>query len=396
MREHRGLPEPREPADVVARVERLLEVPPPPSRGRHRDGVVVVALVAIVMGAGLVSGGIGSQPSPASTCSRGTEAAGGRVSDAGFSEGSELPGRSDRELERELAGIAATGVRYLRMDFDWSYLARKEGQIDWAPVDRVVRAARVCGLEVLALLTYTPEWARRPGGSDHSPPADADDFGEFASAAVDRFRPLGVRTWEVWNEPNLAFYWEPAPDAAEYADLLVAAYDAIKESDPNATVLTGGLAPAADQADGSRVAPVTFLEEVYAAGGGDHFDAVAHHPYSFPSLPLAEGDGDSPFLDVTPRLYEVMDEHGDGDKQVWGTEMGAPTGEGITADFVAQYVTEAYQAWREWSYTGPLIWYSYRDAGTDPADPEDNFGLVRADYRPKEPALSAFEAVMRG
>jgi len=28
-------------------------------------------------------------------------------------------------------------------------------------------------------------------------------------------------------------------------------------------------------------------------------------------------------------------------------------------------------------------------------DPEDNVGLVTADYRPKEPALSAFETVVR-
>jgi hypothetical protein len=38
----------------------------------------------------------------------------------------------------------------------------------------------------------------------------------------------------------------------------------------------------------------------------------------------------------------------------------------------------------------------HRDAGRDPSDPEDNFGLVTVDYVPKEPALSAFEAVVGG
>jgi len=395
LREHHTLPKPRPSADLDDRAKRLIEGPPRPPRPDRRDGILVVALAAIAVGSGLVWGGGGSDPLPASTCPDAAEATDRRVSDAGFGEGSSLPSRSDTELERELAGIAATGARYLRLDFDWSYIGRREGELDWAPVDRVVRAARACDLEVLGLLTYTPAWARGPGGSDHSPPADADDFAEFAAATVDRFRSLGVRTWEVWNEPNLAFFWEPAPDPVGYTELLVAAYDAIKESDPDATVLSGGLAPAADEADGSRVAPVTFLEEVYAAGGGDHFDAVAHHPYSFPALPLDE-TGNNAFVDVTPALHAVMDENGDARKHIWGTEMGAPTGSSLTADFVAQYVTQAYEAWRDWSFTGPLIWYSYRDAGTDPDDPEDNFGLVRADYTPKEPALSAFEAVVRG
>jgi hypothetical protein len=396
VREHRVLPKPRS-ADLDDRVKRLVEGPPRPPRAGRGDSIVVVALVAIVIGVGLALAGAGggSEPAAESTCPRPGAPTRDRVSDAGFSEGSGLPGRTDSELERELAGIAATGARFLRMDFDWSYLGRKEGRTDWSPVDRVVRVARRCRLEVLALLTYTPEWARRPGGSDHSPPADVTDFAEFASEAVDRYRPLGVRTWEIWNEPNLAFYWEPAPDPAEYAALLVAAYDAIKAADPDATVLTGGLARAVDEPDGAAVAPVTFLEGVYAAGAADHFDAVAHHPYSFPALPLQE-DGANAFADDTPRLHEVMDEHGDRDKQVWGTEMGAPTSGDLSARFVAEYVTEAYEAWRDWSFTGPLIWYSYRDAGSDPDDPEDHFGLVRADFTPKEPALSAFEAVVGG
>jgi polysaccharide biosynthesis protein PslG len=396
VREHRALPTIPDAAGLDPRVRQLIEGPSRPIRIGRGDGLLVVAVVAVVIGVGLVvdgGGGGGSAPPAAGTCSDANDRA-GRASDAGFSEGSGLPGRTDSDLERELAGIAATGARYLRMDFDWSYLGREEGRLDWSPVDRVVREARRCGLEVLGLLAYTPEWARRPGGSGQSPPADVNDFAEFASAAVERYRPRGVRTWEIWNEPNLTFYWEPAANPTEYAALLVAAYDAIKAVDPEATVLTGGTARAADEDDGSAVAPVTFLEGIYAAGGGDHFDAVAHHPYSFPALPL-QGGGEN-FADITPRLYEVMDEHGDGDLEIWGTEMGAPSTEVVTLDFLADYVTEAYEAWRDWSFTGPLIWYSYRDAGTDPDDPEDNFGLVRADFRPKEPALSAFAAVVRG
>jgi len=386
------LPGPRAPADADDRVKRLIEGPSRSIRTGRRDALLVVAALAVVIGVGLVLGGIRSEPAADRGCTESARRPRQPGADVGFSEGSGLPGRSDADLARELDGIAATGARYLRMDFDWSYLGRNERRVDWAPVDRIVRAARACGLEVLGLLTYTPEWARRPDGTDHSPPADPADFAAFASAAAQRYRQLGVRTWEVWNEPNLAFYWEPGPNPTEYAALLAAAYAAIKAADPGATVLSGGLAPAPDEPDGSRVAPVTFLEGLYAAGGGDTFDAVADHPYSFPSLPTEGGA----FVEVTPELHEVMEENDDGEKQIWGTEMGAPTGDALTPEFLADYVRTAYRAWRDWPFTGPLIWYSYRDAGADPDEPEDNFGLVRADYTPKEPALSAFEAVVAG
>ncbi len=318
------------------------------------------------------------------------------VHDAGFAAGSGLAGRSEADLARELEGMAATGAQQLRFDLDWSYLEPEPGRFRWSAVDRVVAGARACGLDVVALLTYSPEWARVPGTTEHAPPRDAADFAGFVTEAVRRYEPDGVDTWEIWNEPNIDVFWEPAPDPAAYAGLLAAAYAAVKAVDPDATVITGGLAPAADEPDGSGISPVTFLDDVYAAGGGGNFDAVGHHPYAFPALPLDGRGLDNAFAGVTPRLYDLMVTNGDGDKPIWGTEMGAPTGaDGVTADFLAEYATVAYDAWRAWPFTGPLLWYTYRDAGRDLDDPEDNFGLVNFAYRPKEPALSAFEAVIR-
>jgi hypothetical protein len=41
------------------------------------------------------------------------------------------------------------------------------------------------------------------------------------------------------------------------------------------------------------------------------------------------------------------------------------------------------------TFTGPFFWYQIRDQGTDPADREQNFGLLRRDGSPK-PAYGAF------
>jgi len=316
---------------------------------------------------------------------------------AGFTEGASIGGREGAALEAELAGIAATGARYLRIDVDWSAIEQVRGTQDWSVVDRIVDGARLCGLDVIGLIAYTPQWARPPGTSEHSPPTDPSTFATFARAAVERYALRGIKTWQVWNEPNLTFFWEPAPDPARYAALLGPTYDAIKAADPSSTVIMGGLAPAEQQPRQEAMQPLPFLEGVYAAGGGGKFDALGYHPYTYPALPQEDtgGASDAPFVQVTPKLHDVMAAHGDRRKQIWGTEMGAPTVTGTSPEFLAAYITQAYQGWNQWSFTGPLIWYSYVDAGTNPTDPEDNFGIVRADFIPKEPAFAAFEKAMR-
>lgn len=374
---------------------RLPEIPES-SRARRRRGpgptdLLVIGLVAVVAGALLLVGNrSGSERNTASPCEQGR--ANPEV-DAGFAAGSGLPSRSDTELARDLEGIAATGASYLRFDLPWSFIEEQPGDFRWHEFDRIIDDAHACGLEVVGLLTYSPVWARAPGTSEHAPPLDVDDFAAFVAEAVRRYAPRGVEAWEVWNEPNADFFWEPAPDPAAYTELLIAAYEAVKSVDADATVVSGGLAPVPDALDGETISPATFVEGMYAAGAGGHFDALGHHPYSFPALP--DEDDDTGF-GQTRRLHDLMEENGDGDKRIWGTEFGVPTGSaGFPTTFVAESATAGYDAWRAWPFTGPLLWYTYRDPGTDPSDPEDNFGLVTADYRPKEPALSAFEAVIR-
>jgi hypothetical protein len=316
----------------------------------------------------------------------------GMAGGAGFSEPS-LFWDSDADLARQLDGITATGARWLRIDVSWAMVEGTRGQFSWSAVDRVVNAARARGLSVLGELDFTPAWARPAGTTQMYPPTNPQDFVTFARAAVTHFG-ANIRTWEIWNEPNSPVFWQPGADPVAYVRLLNPTYDAIKALDPGATVLTGGTAPGAT--GGGWIAPLDFLTGIYNAGGGGHFDAVAHHPYNWPFMPMRPEPYNynyNAFAGVTPRLHELMVARGDGNKKIWGTEMGAPvptTRQGVTTTnaYLASYVDEAFTAWRQWSWTGPLMWYSYRDKGTDAADPEQVFGLVTRDYTPK--AVAAF------
>jgi len=56
-------------------------------------------------------------------------------------------------------------------------------------------------------------------------------------------------------------------------------------------------------------------------------------------------------------------------------------------------VTDLWQGASRWPWVVAVLWYSYRDPGTRAAESEDNFGLVRRDFRPK-PSLAVFRRLM--
>lgn len=312
----------------------------------------------------------------------------------GFSEGASLNWETGAELAAHLDGMRAIGATWLRFDIDWSGVEPSKGTYDWSVPDRIVDGARARGMSVLAMVGYSPAWARAAGTDDKYGPTNPADFANFAAAAAARYRGR-VSAYEIWNEPNRGF-WHPRPDPVGYTTLLIGAYNAIKGADPAATVLTGGFSPSPDAADGSAIAPVTFLNAMYAAGAGGHFDGLAHHPYNYPFSPLRPENvyNYNAFAGVTPALRQSMVDHGDSAKKIWATEIGAPTpatvnGVATSPQYLATYIAEATAQWQQWSWTGPMFWYSYRDAGTNPNDLEQLFGLVSRSWVPKEPAYSA-------
>ena len=47
--------------------------------------------------------------------------------------------------------------------------------------------------------------------------------------------------FQIWNEPNIASYWNNEPDVGEYARLVKNAGISVKNGDRDARVLAGGL-----------------------------------------------------------------------------------------------------------------------------------------------------------
>lgn len=60
----------------------------------------------------------------------------------------------------------------------------------------------------------------------------------------------------------------------------------------------------------------------------------------------------------------------------------------------ADTVKEAYTLQAGYAWAGPLFWYTHRDSGVDPTNPEDWFGLLRFDGTAK-PAHKTYAALAK-
>ena len=303
-----------------------------------------------------------------------------------------IRGLGGLDLGEAFQGYARTGATWVRVDLDWSVVqAAGPDSYDWSAMDSHVALARGAGLRLLPVVSFSPRWL--DGGAAPATPAAVEAYARFLGAAVARYRPLGIRAWEIWNEPNLSGFWAPAPDPVAYARLLAAAHAAVKAADPGALVISGGLSPAPGTGpDGGPIAhfgATAFLESVYANGAAGTFDALCFHPYSWPRMPdtLIPWSGWSM---MAGPIRDLMVAHGDGAKRIWMTEYGAPTAAGgVDEAGQAEMLRRAVGLARGEAWAGPLFWYSFRDLGTDPGESEDWYGLLRHDGTPK-PALATF------
>lgn len=232
-----------------------------------------------------------------------------------------------------------------------------------------------------------------------APPRDVARYARFAAAAVDRWGPNGsywaentdvpkvpIRSWQIWNEPNISAFWASGPSPAEYTVLLQAASKAIRAVDGDAEIVTGGLPE-------SRlgVAAPEFLAGIYKAGGKGAFDVAAIHPYS----PDPAG-----VLAKTRAIRRVIDQNQD-DARIWITEVGWGTGGRpgplrVTPQTQARYLTDTFKrlvAEQKSLGLRGVVWFQWRDPDPVPGRREIwpfFAGLVGSDGQSK-PAVSALE-----
>jgi hypothetical protein len=332
----------------------------------------------------------------------------------GLALGDTLMSLNQTQLSSEFAGISQLGVGWVRVDISWADIQPiGPSQYAWSKMDAIVSTAKTYHIKILGDIDYAPVWAMPSGCTfnEKCPPSNLSQFADFAASVASRYQSAGMQYWEIWNEENLGGFWTPAPSAAMYTQLLKLSYEAIKNVQPNATVLSGGLGDL-DRSPYS-VNQQTFLTEMYQDGAAPYFDALGFHAYSFPALPsyVALWSGWSMIDDIPDSIRAIMDANGDTKKQIWITEYGAPTdGPGAEAtttdpnynnspDYVSQalqteMLTQAVDQYKTTSYLGGFFWYSYKDLGTSTDTAENFFGLLNYNGMPK-PAYYAYQSELK-
>lgn len=324
---------------------------------------------------------------------------------AGITFGAALYDLSDARLARAMSDVRTLGMRWIRIDVSWGAVQPlSRDRYEWDDVDRVVSAAREEKLEVLALLTYTPSWARQAGCRGFTcPPRRSADFAEFAGRVVSRYESQGVRTYQVWNEPNITKFWT-APDPVGYGRLLRAAADAMREADDSVRVIFGGLAYVGAPG-GGNIDAADFLRRA-CADDSCEVDAVGYDPYTYPNRPEATTRPLNAWqLIANPaagrrQLRAALSAVGLNRTPVWVTAFGAPTGAAAAS---GRLVSEAEQARILVAGTrlaaassatiGAYFVDTYRDL---PAlgVVSGHFGLLRDDGT-RKPAFGALRAALR-
>jgi arabinogalactan endo-1,4-beta-galactosidase len=314
--------------------------------------------------------------------------------------------------------MVASGVESVRTVFNWSEAqpyaswadvpADQKGRFvnvggvptDFTATDEVVGLAAQRGLTVLPSVLYAPKW---DAGSNHNggaaPPQRSGPYANYLTALIHRYGPHGsfwrshhprvaIRSWQVWNEPNLTLYW-PQPFAPSYVKLLAAAHRAIKRADPGAKVVISAITNVAWK----------DLAKVYAIRGARKlFDVVSVNGFTSTPKRVVE------FLRL---VRQAMSRHGDRRKPLLYTEMSWPSAKGQSLEQFDWDTTPAGQA-RNIAAVVPMLaanrkalglqgfyYYTWIAEEYQGAFNDFNFaGLVR--YQPDhrvvvKPALEAFK-----
>lgn len=221
--------------------------------------------------------------------------------------------------------------------------------------DAAVLRYRELGINVVGMLAYN----RFQGNT----PPDLNWWRKYVRTVVHSYKDH-IRVWEIWNEPNY-IYLKP-PDVAVYLPLLKAASEIIREEDPGAIILNGGLSW-----------PDAKWTEALLKTGRKYIDQFAFHIYYCDQF-AKYGDNRMLTRDVG-RLKAVLDKYMPG-KRAWVTEIGCSLGtKGITEAKQLRYTQQTVPWLLKQGWIEKILWFTIRDPQSGDAY-EDQFGLQTKNF----------------
>lgn len=303
------------------------------------------------------------------------------------------------QINTQLQALQATGVKLARSDALWEHaepVAPVAGvhHYVWRFDDLIAAELALHGIQWLPIIDYSAYWNESVAGYDHSGPASATDYADYAAALVARYGPGGtfwathptltaqpVTTYEIWNEPDGGGFWVPGPQPDRYADLYLAARAAIDAVQPTARVIVGGLTK-----------PTAFLPQMLAARPQlrGHIDGVAIHPYAKPDGMVAKVRADRATLVALgmPTVPLYVTEFG------WGT-MPSSSIDYAPASVRPSYIRRAFDDLGHLNCgLAAVILYTWVTPEVDPTNIDDWYG-IHPPHGGSDPSTAAFADALK-
>ncbi|HEX3050640.1 MAG TPA: hypothetical protein VHP83_08300 [Aggregatilineaceae bacterium] len=287
---------------------------------------------------------------------------------------------------------------YVKQRFAWADIEPLRDEWHWDQADAVVDEAECRGPQVVARLDGPPDWAILPASEDVTePPIDLDAWGDYCGAVAERYQGR-IAAYQVWNEPNLDREWaNRPPNAAGYVQLLSVCSTAIRAADPDAIIISAGLAPTGTQLP-DAIPDMDYLRQMYDAGAAPWFDVLGLNAPGYKAPPEmspdeAEKEYGNRWMSFrhVEDMRGIMVEKGDAAKQVALLEVGwtidprqdtSYAWHAVSEEDQAKYLTGAYQYaaehWRPW--VGLMVTIYLADIQWTEANEEYWWAVNRAGY----------------
>lgn len=239
--------------------------------------------------------------------------------------------------------------------------------------DTLIDQARQHNIEILGLIDYENSWSTQnyyaPYEEQHF-----EDFANFVSFIVNRYKDT-ITCWEIGNEPEVAEYWKPAPNAVNYTHLLRYGYIAAKAADPECTVI--GFSGFSSSRD--------FLQTVIDNDGLLYMDILGIHPYCYSDPTYKSIFEISDEYHVIDEIRDRMTTYGK-TLPIRVTEVGYPTytGEyGVDEERQAQMLVRTHVLLIA-AEIGHIFLATLIDETDDITFSDENFGILTHDLMLKK------------
>jgi hypothetical protein len=236
------------------------------------------------------------------------------------------------DIAQAVTLLAACGSKLLRV-------TANHAAFDY--FDALFAAATKYGMRVIVISEYAPQPV---------------DLAAYTANTVTFHRRYAAYDpiWEIWNEPNLAYYWGAPPDRKAYAKLAIATATALRNAGAR-EILSGG----------TSGIDVDWIYDLRTNGVFDVVTGCAVHSYKTPADALHEY---VEAISLVPPGFKI-----------YTTEACVATSRGQSAFF-----TDMWNIHRQLSLP-MLVWCEFRDGTAGPAPPyTDPLGIVTADYTRKD------------